>query len=386
MPVCKWYRAGPATNLVCSNCGRKYWSAQGDPCCGRKPTTTSTGPHGEGTAVCNPPRNDSGGPCHDGDEGAPTSALSSVQPEFGSSGRRVTFEHRRTSCFGQEGKNQLLTSAMAERILSLQSWSDVVPPISDPMDSYTGTHAQGGLDRVFKGDGSLTLLSRSSLMGKASVQDQTASSAAAAVLSSVGGEEWARVECPGCGCQSVPQWLQDEAHCLKCQRVLKRRPTIRNYNALSAVDAAIPILGMPEVLLSPSSCGIIATSPGSSCTATTSGLSSCGKGPSPRTPCGAGPSPLLKRRRLIIYNLAAPSSKTHDMPEVPRRPRSSGFRAAGPGSSLMARTLRPRPMHLLQGTGSSKPWCWNSSSGSSGQEAGQERFFYDKGSFAATHA
>eukprot|EP00930_Biecheleria_cincta_P038647 TRINITY_DN26552_c0_g1_i1.p1 TRINITY_DN26552_c0_g1~~TRINITY_DN26552_c0_g1_i1.p1 ORF type:complete len:405 (-),score=74.14 TRINITY_DN26552_c0_g1_i1:166-1380(-) len=32
-----------------------------------------------------------------------------------------------------------------------------------------------------------------------------------------------KMECPHCGYKSVPQWLNDQAHCLKCQAVLKTR-------------------------------------------------------------------------------------------------------------------------------------------------------------------
>lgn len=40
-----------------------------------------------------------------------------------------------------------------------------------------------------------------------------------------------RMECTVCGYKSVPQWLNDEAHCLKCQAVLKRRPSIHQKGA-----------------------------------------------------------------------------------------------------------------------------------------------------------
>jgi len=34
-----------------------------------------------------------------------------------------------------------------------------------------------------------------------------------------------RMRCGNCGYQCVPQWLNDMAHCLKCQEVLRRRPS-----------------------------------------------------------------------------------------------------------------------------------------------------------------
>lgn len=46
------------------------------------------------------------------------------------------------------------------------------------------------------------------------------------LLSTAEQEERHRMECNVCGYKSVPQWLNDEAHCLKCQAVLKRRPNI----------------------------------------------------------------------------------------------------------------------------------------------------------------
>jgi len=36
-------------------------------------------------------------------------------------------------------------------------------------------------------------------------------------------EDRVKMECPKCGYRSYPQWMNDEAHCLKCQAVLKRR-------------------------------------------------------------------------------------------------------------------------------------------------------------------
>lgn len=33
-----------------------------------------------------------------------------------------------------------------------------------------------------------------------------------------------KMECPTCGYKSYPQWMNDRAHCLKCDTVLKTRP------------------------------------------------------------------------------------------------------------------------------------------------------------------
>lgn len=32
-----------------------------------------------------------------------------------------------------------------------------------------------------------------------------------------------KMECPGCGYKSFPQWMNNQAHCLKCDKVLKTR-------------------------------------------------------------------------------------------------------------------------------------------------------------------
>mmetsp|Transcript_37451 Transcript_37451/g.79444 ORF Transcript_37451/g.79444 Transcript_37451/m.79444 type:complete len:339 (+) Transcript_37451:108-1124(+) len=39
-------------------------------------------------------------------------------------------------------------------------------------------------------------------------------------------DERTKVECPHCGYKCVPQWLNDQAHCLKCQAVLKVQETV----------------------------------------------------------------------------------------------------------------------------------------------------------------
>lgn len=38
--------------------------------------------------------------------------------------------------------------------------------------------------------------------------------------------ERVRMECPVCGYSSFPQWMNDKAHCLKCDAVIKRQPDI----------------------------------------------------------------------------------------------------------------------------------------------------------------
>lgn len=41
-------------------------------------------------------------------------------------------------------------------------------------------------------------------------------------------EDRVKMECPTCGFKSYPQWLNDQAHCLKCDTVLKKRPNIND--------------------------------------------------------------------------------------------------------------------------------------------------------------
>jgi len=53
--------------------------------------------------------------------------------------------------------------------------------------------------------------------------------------------ERSKVECVHCGYRSVPQWLNDQAHCLKCQAVIKVQPTIhgdRGWNQLDVIGGA----------------------------------------------------------------------------------------------------------------------------------------------------
>jgi len=40
-----------------------------------------------------------------------------------------------------------------------------------------------------------------------------------------------RMTCPVCGYKSYPQWLNDEAHCLKCDHVVKTRPSCHDKDA-----------------------------------------------------------------------------------------------------------------------------------------------------------
>merc|ERR1712039_898079 len=79
--------------------------------------------------------------------------------------------------------------------------------------TFTGIHAQGSPAN----NGTYpTLLSSLS---------STNRTCGKATESGAGGDERVRMECPYCGYKCFPQWLNDEAHCLKCQAVLRKRPS-----------------------------------------------------------------------------------------------------------------------------------------------------------------
>jgi len=66
-----------------------------------------------------------------------------------------------------------------------------------------------------------------------STEEVRAAAPSLAVLAPVGnaaaGDVREKMECEGCGYKSVPQWLNDEAHCLKCQKVLKTHGGLHGY-------------------------------------------------------------------------------------------------------------------------------------------------------------
>mmetsp|Transcript_100948 Transcript_100948/g.282966 ORF Transcript_100948/g.282966 Transcript_100948/m.282966 type:complete len:351 (-) Transcript_100948:50-1102(-) len=47
-----------------------------------------------------------------------------------------------------------------------------------------------------------------------------------------------KVECPHCGYKCVPQWLNDRAHCLKCQAVLKVQESVHHSPRSSSVGSS----------------------------------------------------------------------------------------------------------------------------------------------------
>lgn len=78
--------------------------------------------------------------------------------------------------------------------------------------TFTGTHAQGSHEHSDKhGAYHLTLLS--SLSSSNNRPNGKVTKAGAR------NDEGVRMECPDCGYKFVPQWLNGEAHCLKCQAV-----------------------------------------------------------------------------------------------------------------------------------------------------------------------
>merc|ERR1712151_236420 len=63
-------------------------------------------------------------------------------------------------------------------------------------------------------------------MGDRSISMGRTISDRSSLSSSSPGGERVRMECYRCGYKCVPQWLNDEAHCLKCQAVLKTQPSV----------------------------------------------------------------------------------------------------------------------------------------------------------------
>lgn len=105
--------------------------------------------------------------------------------------------------------------------------------------SYTGTHSQGGPERVAKGDGSLTLLSRASQL-----QSGTAAAGADKMQSLEAVPPFTKldarmIECPACG-DRCSQWLNDEARCMKCSMVLRRITTPMRPNSRGIANPPRP--------------------------------------------------------------------------------------------------------------------------------------------------
>lgn len=102
--------------------------------------------------------------------------------------------------------------------------------------TFTGTHAEGRRDRGTKrhtiADPTLlSSLSSSPQKTNPTLLTSLSSSQAKSKVKHVAGDDRVRMECNVCGYKCVPQWLNDEAHCLKCQAVLKRRPSVHQKNA-----------------------------------------------------------------------------------------------------------------------------------------------------------
>jgi len=63
-------------------------------------------------------------------------------------------------------------------------------------------------------------------MSKDSSDSRTTSKGEARKTSKGSNEDRTRMQCHVCGYKSIPQWLNDKAHCLKCDAVLKTRASI----------------------------------------------------------------------------------------------------------------------------------------------------------------
>lgn len=73
---------------------------------------------------------------------------------------------------------------------------------------------------------------------------------------SVCGQEGVRMECHVCGYRCTPQWLNDEAHCLKCQTVLKRRPSVHQRSSALIDHSSLRPVTAPSQPRSKSLCSL----------------------------------------------------------------------------------------------------------------------------------
>merc|ERR1719343_1672251 len=102
------------------------------------------------------------------------------------------------------------------------------------------------------------------------------------------------MECPKCGYKSTPQWLNDAAHCLKCQTVLRRRPAGSTGPGQAVQDAERRQVG--EVSTFKASASDARESEGGSCSKSPTGTHSwkfgkCNYCQAPEPPRGAAARP-----------------------------------------------------------------------------------------------
>lgn len=114
--------------------------------CGKKPTVKSNDERGSWTAVCNPPMNTGGGPRYDADDGAANSAFTSglraegAQESDSAAQRRASVAETSPEAARPESRGAGSRRRGPERFFYDKS-------------SYTGTHINGGPERVAKGGG-----------------------------------------------------------------------------------------------------------------------------------------------------------------------------------------------------------------------------------------
>jgi len=90
--------------------------------------------------------------------------------------------------------------------------------------TYTGCHSRGG-SKESSGTYHLTLLSKQAELAETAIPARNGSKEPPG-FPKAAGDDRARIECTTCGYKCTPQWLNDEAHCLKCWAVLWLKPSV----------------------------------------------------------------------------------------------------------------------------------------------------------------
>eukprot|EP00446_Apocalathium_sp_SHHI-4_P033892 CAMPEP_0177319048 /NCGR_PEP_ID=MMETSP0368-20130122/14402_1 /TAXON_ID=447022 ORGANISM="Scrippsiella hangoei-like, Strain SHHI-4" /NCGR_SAMPLE_ID=MMETSP0368 /ASSEMBLY_ACC=CAM_ASM_000363 /LENGTH=368 /DNA_ID=CAMNT_0018778523 /DNA_START=42 /DNA_END=1146 /DNA_ORIENTATION=+ len=156
-----------------------------------------------------------------------------------------------------------------------------------------------------------------------------------------------RMECTTCGYKCTPQWLNDEAHCLKCQTVLRRRDQGAGVGSGTAVsDGARRQVGEASTFKTDAS-DAREFEGGAGCAKSPTGIhlykfgkcSHCQQ-PEPSGAARARPAPAAKPA-----SSPRPAAKPASSPRPAARPSSSPRPAAKPASS-------PRPVAAVCEDGS----------------------------------
>jgi len=196
--------------------------------------------------------------------------------------------------------------------------------------TYTGCHSRGG-SKESSGTYHLTLLSKQAELAETAIPARNGSKEPPG-FPKAAGDDRARIECTTCGYKCTPQWLNDEAHCLKCWAVLWLKPSVHQR----------------DTPVRPSSRG-----------------SSGGR----KEPGAVGPLPgalqLCRDASAVLHRKGSATQKCDSR-------QRSDYSSGGRTSPADRASLRTRSL---------------SRSGSKDQvsRSGPERFFYDKSTYTGTH-